>query len=154
MEQDGAITKTQWLPLSCTREHQIYIVRFDKLGRYGFGCGICHTLGLSLTHGNQMLEIFPVTAPPGQRPDPRAEKMLGTGTKGMHVQCSRKHFLMGVRFPALDSFGFACIHCKSYGLNFSDRGEVLEIRTVLLLAKTDPNYRPITEDPTFSRVIH
>lgn len=154
MGTDEAINKTQYLPLTCTKEHQIYIVRFEQLGRYGFGCGLCHTLGVSLTHGQQMLEIVSKNARPDVGPDLRAELLLGTGAKGFHVQCGRGHYLMGVRFPSLEAFGFGCIHCKSYSLQFAEMGEVLEIRTVRKLAKSDPLYRPVTEDPTFSRIIH
>jgi hypothetical protein len=154
MDNDSQIRKTAFLPLSCFKGHQIYVVYFSAINRHGFACGICHTLGTTLTHGSKLLEIAGVNDSPDWTPDKRADLLLGMEVKALHTTCSKKHFIMGVEFSELGQYGFGCIHCKSYSLTVQDRGADLEIRVVREVRKDAPPPRIITEHPAFSRVIH
>lgn len=154
MDEENKV-KTVTLPLLCeAKGHQVYVMYLPQLERFGFGCGMCHSFGTSLTHGNKVLEIHEVNSPKGFVRDVRADLMLGMETKAVHQCCPKGHYVMA--FEMTHGFGFGCIHCKLYSLSFNWKDKVLEVRVVRELEQHDPNARhlerrPIMEHPIFTR---
>lgn len=152
MEQETQ-TKTVSLPLMCEEGHQVYIMFLPQLNRFGFGCGMCHKFGSTLTHGPRVLEVQAVTAPKGPTADVKAEMMLGMETKAVHQCCPKGHYVMAYEFT--QGFGFGCLHCKSYSLEFAHNETVYEIRVVRELDNHDPKVkhlprRAVVEHPSFT----
>jgi hypothetical protein len=138
MQPDDEVTrKVQTLPVSCAKGHQVYVLFFPELKRYGFGCGMCHTLGTTVTCGNKVLGIRPVNRGP-QPHMLKEELMLGLGAKGVHVCCGKRHYIMVMEFGGI-GYGFGCVHCKTYALETSYQETVLEIRVLRELHHNDAN---------------
>jgi len=153
MRQETETTKqTVSLPLMCPEGHQIYIMYFPQLERYGFGCGVCHIFGTAITHARLVLQIDDVRALHVHTREMREEIMLGMGTKAIHQCCPKGHFLMAYEFT--DGFGFGCIHCKVYSITFGDKDKTLDIRVTRELEQNDPGVKPlqgpIKDHPAFT----
>jgi hypothetical protein len=152
MEQETS-TKTVSLPLMCDEGHQMYIMFLPQVDRFGFGCGMCHKFGSTITHGPRVLEVQEVTSSKGPTKDFREDLMLGMETKAVHQCCPKGHYVMAFEFT--QGFGFGCIHCKIYTLAFMHNERLYEIRVVRELDNNDPKVkalprRAVVEHPSFT----
>lgn len=142
MIDDGLVNKTTWIPISCMRGHQIYAVYFPPLDLYGFGCGFCHTLGTAVLDQGKLLEIVPVHQE-HSAPEQRAQLLMGMHVDAAHVRCQKNHNLMLIGFPQLGQYGFGCLHCKAYALEFAGmKGDVLKVLAEKQMNISQDNLQP------------
>ena len=57
MGQDTAAPKFKASPVTCSRQHQIYLMFFPDLGTYGFGCGSCSKFSMEVQNNGNVLSV-------------------------------------------------------------------------------------------------
>lgn len=137
MSETAPDVKTSALPLTCAEGHQIYAVYFPALKQYGFACGLCHTLGTTVTKGNQILAM---RAAHDVISSLKEDLLLYTETKCVHLACGPKfHPLMVFQLRAGEGYAFGCIHCKRYSREVEDKGKIISVVVLRELEKSAPS---------------
>jgi hypothetical protein len=133
LEGETRVPKVSHIPVECTAGHPISVVYFPMLDNYGFGCGVCHHLGLNVTatqdHG-KLIEIGVLSGP--ACPKLTGDLLLFTEQKADKITCPKGHEIGVMTYGhhgESPSLGFSEPHCKLYAPEIVHRDRVLVLKS-------------------------